>query len=180
MCAGANGCGKSTLLRTICGLRLADSGRIACPAELEVAYLEQVGVSGSSKTVWEEARSRMTHVIAAEQAVEKALAGVAADLPQAAEQLAAAQSEFEAVGGYEADKRISNVLSGLGFKQADFNALASSFSGGWQMRIALARTLLSPAGDAARGAGRAPGLLMLVRPLVARFGGLPCALHSFG
>ena len=106
----------------------------------------------------------MSHVLAAEQAVEKALADVAADVPRAAEALAAAQTEFEAVGGYEADKRISNVLSGLGFKQQDFHALASSFSGGWQMRIALARTLLSPAGDAARGAGRAPGLLMLDEP----------------
>jgi len=164
MCAGANGCGKSTLLRTVCGLRLADRGRIACPAELEVAYLEQVGVSGSSQTVWEEARSRMTHVLAAEKAIEQALAAVAQDAPRASEDLAAAQSEFEAVGGYEADKRIANVLTGLGFKQADFERLASSFSGGWQMRIALARTLLSPAGDAARGAGRAPGLLMLDEP----------------
>jgi ABC-type glutathione transport system ATPase component len=161
---GANGCGKSTLLRALCGTRQVDGGRLMLSPEVAVGYLEQVGVGGSNKTVWQEARSRMTHVLDAEAAIDAALIGVEAGTPHAAEALADAQAAFEAAGGYDADKRIANVLTGLGFKQEEQHKLASEFSGGWQMRIGLARTLLSPAGESARGGGG--GLLLLVRLLL--------------
>lgn len=68
-----------------------------------------------------------------------------------------------AAGGPDVDKRITNVLTGLGFRQDQFHAPASTFSGGWQMRIALARMLLGPAGQAA-AQGLAGGLLLLDEP----------------
>jgi ABC-type branched-subunit amino acid transport system ATPase component len=169
---GANGCGKTTLLKALCGLRPVDGGRLLLSPTVTVGYLEQVGVSGSSRSVWEEAKSRMTHVLDAEAALDAALKDVEAGVPRAAEALQEAQAAFEAVGGYDADKRIANVLAGLGFKQAELHKSASEFSGGWQMRIGLARTLLSPAGESSRGGGG--GLLLLVRccaavsPLLAR------------
>jgi hypothetical protein len=87
----------------------------------------------------------------------------AAGDPRAPELLQTAQDQFDAAGGYDADKRIANVLTGLGFKQSDWSKLCSEFSGGWQMRIALARLLLGPAGqDAASGASA--GVLFLARP----------------
>jgi ABC-type branched-subunit amino acid transport system ATPase component len=158
---GANGAGKTTLLKALCGLRPVDGGRLLLSPTVAVGYLEQVGVSGSSRSVWEEAKSRMTHVLDAEAALDAALKDVEAGVPRAAESLQEAQAAFEAVGGYDADKRIANVLTGLGFKQAELHKNASEFSGGWQMRIGLARTLLSPAGESSRTGGG--GLLLLVR-----------------
>jgi len=87
----------------------------------------------------------------------------AAGDPRAPDLLQTAQDQFDAAGGYDADKRIANVLTGLGFKQSNWSKLCSEFSGGWQMRIALARLLLGPAGqDAASGASA--GVLFLARP----------------
>lgn len=91
----------------------------------------------------------------------------AAGDPRAPDLLQTAQDQFDAAGGYDADKRIANVLTGLGFKQSDWSKLCSEFSGGWQMRIALARLLLGPAGqDAASGASA--GVLFLARPRPGR------------
>lgn len=69
---GANGAGKSTLLKALCGIRGISSGRIVVAPRLEVGYLEQTAVSGSTRTVWEEARSRMTPLLNAEAALEAA------------------------------------------------------------------------------------------------------------
>ena len=153
---GANGCGKSTLLRGL------DGGRLTLSPSVAVAYLEQKGVAGSTRTVFEEARGRMTHVLDAEAAIEAATAALNAGDQRAAEALHEAQAAFEAAGGYDADKRCAQVLTGLGFKQAQFSTPCSALSGGWQMRVALARTLLSPAGESSRSGGG--GLLLLDEP----------------
>lgn len=80
----------------------------------------------------------------------------------AADDLATAQESFAAAGGYDAEKRITNVLTGLGFRMDQFHRACTEFSGGWQMRIALARLLLGPAGQGAvDGTG---GLLLLDEP----------------
>lgn len=69
---GANGCGKSTLLRCLSGQRKIDNGRLVVGRSVEMGYLEQTAVSGSGRTVWEEARSRMTELIEAEEAIDAA------------------------------------------------------------------------------------------------------------
>lgn len=154
------GAGKSTLLKCLCGLRKVDGGRLLLGPHVSLGYLEQTAVSGSDRTVWEEARSRMTHLIAAEAALESALKRLEAGEAKAADALASAEAAYASAGGFDADKRIANVLTGLGFKQPDWVRPASAFSGGWQMRLALARLLLGPAGQSAADGGN-DGLLLL-------------------
>ena len=162
---GGNGCGKSTLLKCIAGKRSLQDGELAISRELDVGYFEQTAVSGSQLTVYQEARSRMDRVNAAEKALREAEArcGAAAsgDEEEAcrnADTLMDALAEFDMAGGYEAEKRISNVLDGLGFARTQWDAKCDDLSGGWQMRVALARLLLSPAGSGDSG------LLLLDEP----------------
>ncbi|KAL2653884.1 hypothetical protein R1flu_022012 [Riccia fluitans] len=144
---GVNGCGKSTLLRAIVGAQEFQSGTITMAQGTEVAYLEQTAVSGSTRTVWEEVGSRMIAVKSAlhelelaEKAVE--MAGEK-ELEAAIERLGKAQERVEALDGYRIDETISGVLNGLGFEVSDWTRSCQEFSGGWQMRIALARLLLA-------------------------------------
>ena len=78
---GANGCGKSTLLRCLSGQRKIDNGRLVVGKSVEMGYLEQTAVSGSGRTVWEEARSRMTELIEAEAAIDAASQAASTGLP---------------------------------------------------------------------------------------------------
>ena len=162
---GGNGCGKSTLLKCIAGKRSLQDGELAISRELDVGYFEQTAVSGSQLTVYQEARSRMDRVNAAEKALREAEArcgaAASADEEEAcrnADTLMDALAEFDMAGGYEAEKRISNVLDGLGFARTQWDAKCDDLSGGWQMRVALARLLLSPAGSGDSG------LLLLDEP----------------
>mmetsp|Transcript_136006 Transcript_136006/g.235939 ORF Transcript_136006/g.235939 Transcript_136006/m.235939 type:complete len:865 (-) Transcript_136006:849-3443(-) len=149
---GPNGTGKSTLLKAITGqdpVKLA-SGRLVLHPTFRVGYLEQKGVSGSTATVREEVASRMDRVQKAKAALEEAEARIMEMNPDdvdamtdALNVLADAQSEFELAGGYDVDAKVARVLKGLGFKEEDYDRSCTSFSGGWQMRIALARLLLS-------------------------------------
>ena len=146
---GQNGVGKSTLLKAITntGGELVNirEGSVVIAKKARIGYLEQKGVSGSTRTVREEVSSRMDRLTAATKALEEAESRVAeGDVSE--EALAAldtATIEFEAAGGYTIEQKIGNVLKGLGFVEADYDKLCSEFSGGWQMRIALARLLLS-------------------------------------
>ena len=76
----------------------------------------------------------MTRLLDAESAIEYALKAIEQNDPKGAEALAEAQTAFANAGGVDAEKRISNVLVGLGFSQAEFTKKASEFSGGWQAR----------------------------------------------
>jgi len=160
---GANGCGKTTLVRALRGERDANGAGLAVAAGVMVGALEQTATSGSALTVYEEATSRMTHVRDAVAAVERATRALAADEAGAAARLADARERLDAVGGATVEKRASSVLRGLGFSEAMTRARCDTLSGGWQMRVALARTLLSPAGDS-REAGVKGGLLLLDEP----------------
>jgi len=142
-----------------------DGGRLLVSHEAAVGYLEQTATGGSTSTVLEEARSRMaaTHAAQALAAAEAAAARAApADAAAAAAQLQAARDAYEAAGGAGAEKRVAAVLDGLGFSRQRWEARCSELSGGWQMRVALARLLLSPAGDAS--SSTATGLLLLDEP----------------
>jgi len=148
---GPNGCGKSTLMKAITGqdgVRLSAGSLLLHPA-WRVGFLEQKGVSGSTLSVVDEVMSRMERLTLATDALawaEEVMAscdGDPAELEECALRYSDAQAEFEAAGGYSAQERVSKVLKGLGFTEADFGRMCSDFSGGWQMRIALARLLLS-------------------------------------
>ena len=146
---GQNGAGKSTLLRALTNtggelVSLRD-GEIAVAKKSRFGYLEQKGVSGSVLSVRQEVSSRMDRLTAATNALSaiEARVGAGDTSDEALSELADASVEFEAAGGYTVEQKISNVLRGLGFLEADYDRLCGEFSGGWQMRIALARLLLS-------------------------------------
>jgi len=158
---GGNGAGKSTLLRCIMGELEATAGRIAIAHKVEVGYLRQTAVSGSTSVVRDEVRGAMTHVVSAEAEMALAEAALEQDEPGAADRLQRARDRFEALEGFQADKRVAAVLSGLGFSSEKQSVLCSELSGGWQMRVALAKLLVGPAGEAAGAGG---GLLLLDEP----------------
>jgi len=159
---GGNGCGKSTLIKCIAGKRSVQDGVIAISPDLEVGYFEQTAVSGSKLTVYGEARARMTRINAAEQALKDAERACEStddvEACRGADILMDCLAEMEASGAYEAEKRIANVLDGLGFARSQWDVKCDDLSGGWQMRVALARLLLSPAGSGDKG------LLLLDEP----------------
>jgi ATP-binding cassette subfamily F protein 3 len=156
---GRNGAGKSTLLRAITGtggeLVSISEGGISIAKKARMGYLEQKGVSGSVMTVRQEVSSRMDRLTAATKALDKAETAVAGGDTSDTMliELEEASVEFEAAGGYTVEQKISNVLKGLGFIEEDYDRFCAEFSGGWQMRIALARLLLSE-----------PDLLLLDEP----------------
>ena len=143
---GPNGAGKSTLLGAILGVHESTTGGIAVKEDASVGYLEQTGVGGSSSTVREEVMSRMGDLAAAQAELDAATAAVEGGdySEEALERMGAAQEDFEDKGGYTAEETVAKVLGGLGFDvKSDLDRPCGDFSGGWQMRIALARLLLS-------------------------------------
>lgn len=146
---GENGAGKSTLLRALTGtggLNVAiREGNVVIAKKSRVGYLEQKGVSGSTQTVREEVTSRMDRFKQAEKALAEAEKRVSDGdcSDEALTALTDCTTEFDSAGGYVIEQKISNVLKGLGFLPEDYEKRCSEFSGGWQMRIALARLLLS-------------------------------------
>ena len=157
--AGPNGAGKTTLLKMMAGLEEADSGLITKPAGLTIGYLPQDGLSHSGRTLIEEAGLAFKPLLdmrAEIAAIEDRLGDEHADDDEHAEMLSRysdLQEEFRRLEGYSIDLRITTVLRGLGFIPSDLDRPCETFSGGWQMRIALAKLLL----------GR-PGLLLLDEP----------------
>ena len=156
---GPNGSGKTTLLKIFASLEESDAGSVVKPADITIGYLPQDGLSHSGRTVYEEAltafaplmavkaemhdlEDRLGHPDVAEGEHEQMLARYS-DL----------QDRFRLHDGYSIDLKIASVLRGLGFSKADLERPAETFSGGWQMRIALAKLLLAR-----------PNLLLLDEP----------------
>ena len=157
--SGPNGAGKTTLLKMMAGLDEPDRGLVTKPAGLTVGYLPQDGLSHSGLTLAGEAGLAFKPLLdmrAEMAALEERLgddhvpeAEHAAMLSRYSE----LQEEFRRLEGYSIDLKITTVLRGLGFSQEDFARPCETFSGGWQMRIALAKLLLVR-----------PGLLLLDEP----------------
>lgn len=141
---GANGTGKTTILRLIVGETEPSAGVIARSRGVTIGYLPQEGVAQKDRALFEEAWSGLPDLPRLEKEIEQLRRDVAVNSsdPDLLERLGALQHRWEDLEGYHAEAKVSRVLGGLGFKERDFGRPASEFSGGWQMRIALAKLLL--------------------------------------
>ncbi len=145
---GENGAGKSTLMKIIAGLAEPSSGEIQFARGARASYLPQDGIVTSGSMLFHEARSAFGELLA----MEEELHGLgqelerqphdAPDHEQMLERYGELQEQFRHRGGYTMEAEIGTVLKGLGFQQDDWYRDCGDFSGGWQMRIALARLLL--------------------------------------
>jgi ATP-binding cassette subfamily F protein 3 len=145
--AGAHGAGKSTLMKVIAGKIPADSGERAVQKGCRISYLPQSGIVHRGKTLREEAETAYAGITAMLSQMEylgRELEKKNDDQGSAAllEEYHRLQEGVENSGYYHRDQRVSMVLSGLGFAETDQGRPVEEFSGGWQMRIALAKTLL--------------------------------------
>ena len=163
---GPNGSGKTTLLRILAGEEPLDDGKLIQNRSQTIGYLPQQGLSFSGRSLLEECQSVFAGLLALEAELRELEARIAANAagpqPQGeakaradaeAERYARLQHEFAVRDGYALDARIATVLNGLGFAADDAARHCEEFSGGWQMRIALAKLLLA-----------APDVLLLDEP----------------
>ncbi|MBI1873420.1 MAG: ATP-binding cassette domain-containing protein [Acidobacteria bacterium] len=146
---GPNGAGKTTLLRMLAGLEEPDTGSVIKPANLTVGYLPQDGIAHAGRTVYQEAALAFGPLLAIKaemHELEERLGDAGRSEDEHAGDLARysdLQDRFRLREGYSIDLKIATVLAGLGFKPSDFDRPTETFSGGWQMRLALAKLLLA-------------------------------------
>lgn len=143
---GPNGAGKSTIFRLITGEEEADKGDISCSKKTIIGHFSQEVGEMSGRSALAETMSAVSEVmtLAAEiQEMETAMAQPMPDdeLTALLERYGNAQEEFEHRGGYDLESRAQAILTGLGIGPEDYNRPVESFSGGWKMRIALAKIL---------------------------------------
>jgi ATP-binding cassette subfamily F protein 3 len=143
--AGANGCGKSTLMKIIAGVMPFDSGERAIQKGTRISYLPQSGIVHSGTTLREEAETAFAYIHALIKRREEAgtlLQTANAETRVLIEEYHLLSEQIENSGYYQREAAVSQVFSGLGFSKSDINRSCAEFSGGWQMRIALAKILL--------------------------------------
>ena len=156
---GGNGTGKSTMLKILAGVESLDYGTVSRTKGMTLGYLPQDGLSLSGRTVFDECLSVFDAIRNLEQEAEELSAKLSEYDPASAEYIAAADrfshinELMQAHDIYTLDYQVGSVLGGLGFDKADWRRRTEEFSGGWQMRIALAKLLLQK-----------PSLLLLDEP----------------
>ena len=148
--AGPNGAGKTTLLRMLAGLEEPDAGAIRMASDTTIGYLPQDGIVHRGRTVYDEVVLAFQELLALkdeqhriEDALSSATHDDGGDHARLLERYSEVTDRFKHLGGYEIDARVADVLKGLGFSLADQQRRTEEFSGGWQMRIALAKLLLA-------------------------------------
>ena len=156
---GPNGAGKTTLLKIIMGLDSPDAGNVTFAKDVNVGYLEQETKLASDRSVIDEVMASAHEIQALGQRAEElqheiATAGETGSVPDSLlKEYGQVQDRFERLGGYELESNARQILAGLGFPVDEFQKPCAEFSGGWQMRIALAKLFL-----------RHPDLLLLDEP----------------
>ena len=134
---GANGTGKTSLFQLITGELEADAGSLDFPAHMRIAHMAQE-TSASSQ-------SAVDHILAGDTILAKINAQIeSAELEEKYHQLADLHEQLDSIDGYSARARAEQLMVGLGFGQDDFNKPVAMFSGGWRIRLNLARTLMKP------------------------------------
>ena len=157
---GKNGAGKSTLLKILAGERSATRGSVSVPRDCTICYLPQHLMTEDGRTVFEEASQAFAHLHEMEAEIDSMNAELATrtdyesdDYMALIEKVATMSEKFYTIDMTHFEEDVEKALLGLGFKRSDFNRLTSDFSGGWRMRIELAKLLL-----------RKPDVLLLDEP----------------
>src|SRR6202012_3176052 len=159
---GANGTGKSTLMKVLAGVESVgplDYGEMQRTRGMSIGYLPQEGLKLSGRSVFEECLTVFDELRAMETEIASLTSQMSsldhgsAQYAAAAERYSMLQARFHALDGYALDAQVGSVLTGLGFGKEDWARRTEEFSGGWQMRIALAKLLLAR-----------PSLLLLDKP----------------
>lgn len=157
---GKNGAGKSTMLKILAGVRSASRGRVSIPTDYRVAYLPQHLLTNDSRSVFEETEQAFSHLHQMEarmnelnKQLETRTDYDSDEYMAIIEEVSTLGEKFYAIEEINYDKAIEQTLLGLGFRRSDFVRPTSEFSGGWRMRIELAKLLL-----------RKPDILLLDEP----------------